>query len=497
MNIVHPFEVHPLEGEPFAMSLLEFNNEFIDLDAQRAQGDDVHAQAAAQANTLLLGLTGLNVPARKRVVIEPLRDRLRQPYVLDISRDYDSLISFTDELPVCRDLYIYRVFHSSMTLKKSIHVKVRMRTQAGQVSVRVDKTRLRSFTFFQPSQLVSPHKVPNVCVAQIGARHCVRLFFPALMDAAEGRVDLTEEQLAAVYNHGVYPSISYLAPELATNWSPSYAAAKLRARNLNGTYQIGTHPFPGDTAYRLGSTIGRSLQAAIPWADGCMWMVQIQGVKEARTHAPHDFIASHSSFSDLMDGLIQRLILQGQSWVDVGLQVSEENHVLQWRTDAHHFLVKEFGGLTQNAAARLCRLPSRSYYCDYVAGLVDLSGFRATLNPNDPSTGAAYIQAYTTDKSLIAHLEAGRHGLFMRGKDALRGDGDDRIPAYCKRMMEIYQAGVRHTTAARVEARIPAREAIDAMLDFPDELLERTVCRYSVVDWWYVQKLLEYHLKLT
>lgn len=34
MDIVHPFEVHPLEDKPVPMSLLEFNNTFIDLDSQ-------------------------------------------------------------------------------------------------------------------------------------------------------------------------------------------------------------------------------------------------------------------------------------------------------------------------------------------------------------------------------------------------------------------------------------------------------------------------------
>lgn len=321
----------------------------------------------------------------------------------------------------------------------------------------------------------------------MGARHCIRIFFPALMQGAEGRAELLEDQLAAVYDRGLYPAVCFLAPELATNWSPSYATAKLRARNINGTYQMGTHPFPGDTAYRLGSTIKRLLQAALPWADGCTWMVQIQGVKEAHTHAANDLLASFTSFQELMGGLMQEVVFQGQSWVDVGLQISQENHVVQWRTDAHHLLVREFSDLTRDSAARVCRLPSRSYCRDYAAGLVDLSGFRATLNPNDPDTGAAYIQAYTTDKSLIAHLEAGRHGLFMRGRDALHGDDDDYTPAYCKRMMEIYRAGFLHTTAARVEARIPASSADDAMLDFPQELLEATLCRYSAVDWWYVK----------
>ncbi|KAF8546580.1 hypothetical protein OG21DRAFT_1527739 [Imleria badia] len=368
-----------------------------------------------------------------------------------------------------------------MVLTKSLHVKVHMQKAPGQ-----------------PPQLVHPHKVPNVCITQIGAQRSVRLFFPVLMEATEGHVELTEDQLTAIYEQGLYPVICYLALELVTNWSPTYAAAN-------------------DTAHRLRCTIKCYLHAALSWAHECIWMVQIQGVKEAHTHAPNSIPSSRASFGVLMDGLMEELILQGHSWIDLGLQISEENHVLQWCTDAHHFLIKEFRNITFDAAACLYRLPSCLYHCDYMVGvtqvcrhviregqgmsenignqydegaeensvkdteivtigLVDLSDFWATLNPLDLDPHSAYIQAYITDKSYITHLEAGRHRLFMREKDALLGDGDDHIPAHCKRMKEIYQAGICHMAAAQVEARVSAQSAIHAMLDFPEDLLNCMLC---------------------
>ncbi|KAF8422332.1 hypothetical protein L210DRAFT_3654122 [Boletus edulis BED1] len=134
MNLVHPFERHPEEREPVASSLLGFNNMFIGLDARRGQENEHRVRAAAQVHTLVL-LTGLNVPKHRWVIVEPLRNRLHQPSQLDISRDFDSLISFTDELPVVQDLYIYRVFHQTMVLTKSLHVKVLMQTTPEQVGV--------------------------------------------------------------------------------------------------------------------------------------------------------------------------------------------------------------------------------------------------------------------------------------------------------------------------------------------------------------------------
>jgi len=130
-------EVHPGEYDSIAMSLLEFNNAFIDLDSQWAQEDAEVMQAEAQSNALKLGLMAFHRPRNSQVIIKPLHGCLRQPYKLEISRDYDSLISFMDELPVNCDIYIYCMFHFTLTLKKSLHVKVRIRTEAGQVSARV------------------------------------------------------------------------------------------------------------------------------------------------------------------------------------------------------------------------------------------------------------------------------------------------------------------------------------------------------------------------
>ena len=42
-------------------------------------------------------------------------------------------------------------------------------------------------------------------------------------------------------------------------------------------------------------------------------MVQIQGVKEAHTHVPNDDFEREYAFDNLLEGLNQELITQGQS----------------------------------------------------------------------------------------------------------------------------------------------------------------------------------------
>jgi len=66
------------------------------------------------------------------------------------------------------------------------------------------------------------------------------------MQGVKAHADLDKGHLVDIYNHGLYPAVCCLAPELATNWSPSYTTAKLHAQNFNGIYQMGMHLFPGD-----------------------------------------------------------------------------------------------------------------------------------------------------------------------------------------------------------------------------------------------------------
>ena len=152
--------------------------------------------------------------------------------------------SFTDELPVTYDVYIYCMFHSTLTLKKNLHSKVAMHTEAGWVSTRVHDTVMHWLTKCHPfvaSSVCDPHKVQNICIALIGIHQKTSTFFPSLDTRYQGmsHADLDEGYLADVNDYGLYPAICCLAPELTTNWSP-YTAVELCAQNLNGMCQMGT-----------------------------------------------------------------------------------------------------------------------------------------------------------------------------------------------------------------------------------------------------------------
>ena len=164
------------------------------------------------------------------------------------------------------------------------------------------------------------------------------------------------------------------------------------------------HLFPRDGVQWLRAMVKCRLQEAFPWANRCIWMVQIQGVKEAHTHVLNDNFVREYTFDNLLDGLNCFSLRDnlGSMWC------SKSRRTSMCCTDMHHLVVKEFCNFTQNEAVNLCRFPSWSYSCDCVAGLVELSGFQAMLDCNCQDASIACIQAYTTNKLLIAHLEASR-----------------------------------------------------------------------------------------
>ncbi|KAJ8585642.1 hypothetical protein M405DRAFT_710294, partial [Rhizopogon salebrosus TDB-379] len=244
--------------------------------------------------------------------------------------------------------------------------------------------------------------VPNICVGVVDLRTKLRLFFPALYDPDNPTVELDLEHKTAIYEDGLRPCLEVLNPDTLTNWPVNYEGALTRAQKTDGRYQYSTRPFPAVMVERLGHELRRQLAAMHPWARDMLFMVQIQGVKEANQHRPDDPDDAMESVFTLMNDLDIALLQEPHCWIDVGLEISDPGHAFQWMTDAHHILISHFTSMTPHQAAGYVNRPARSYSRDVAAGLPHLSGFRATfeLNRRDP----VYIQAYTTDKALIYQL---------------------------------------------------------------------------------------------
>ncbi|KAJ8584373.1 hypothetical protein M405DRAFT_845212 [Rhizopogon salebrosus TDB-379] len=445
-------------------SIPEFNNHIIELLEMLDSDVPLNAQEAATQyyRAINLALTGMDTATGIQYSMEPTRNAIAARTLVSIVRDYDSLISFTDWIPIISDLFIYPVTNPVDTLKAQLHLKVPMR---------INSNRLL--------QAVFPHLVPNICLGVAGIRTKLRIFFPALYDPKNTDVELTKEQKAAIYEDGLRPCLDALNPETLTNWPVNYNGALTRATKRNGQVQYSTRPFPANMVERFGYDLTRTLVEAHPWARDMLYMIQVQGVKEANQHIPDDERAASNTIRNLVSDLDARLLHERHCWIDVGLELSQKGFAYQWRTDCHSRLMNHFTSMTMAQAAQYVGGSSRHYSKDISATLMHLSGFRASfaLHNEDP----VYMQAYTTDKALIYQLDGGRHGLAISGAQALKGTP----PEFMDKIYDVYfDARDTHDCAARLELRVQAAYATTTALTIPMDVIRESLCVFERGDWW-------------
>ncbi|KAG2133223.1 uncharacterized protein EDB93DRAFT_1107682 [Suillus bovinus] len=437
-------------------SLRDFNSTYIEIIA----GPDL--PLGEYYRGCILGLTGKDILENIQYSIEATRNKFQAPREVTVVRDYDSFLSFTNWLPVKADLFLYPINNPVDTLHSSLHFKVPMSIKDGQADTPMP-----------------PHRIPNICLAAAGIRTKVRLFFPRLYDPERKDVELTFEEKKALYEKGLLPVLRNLSPDTVTNWPVNYEGAQTRARKTRGMFQYSTRPFSGSRVRRFGHDLVEEMVTAFPWAEGMLFMVQLQGVKEAHQHHPDDMDRAEDALANtLSDFYFDELMDEEHCYVDVGLELSEPGYAFQWRTDAHRELLLAFTQMTGAQTRSL--LKSRDYAVDYSSGLIQLAGCRVSIPPRN-NTDPVYFQAYTTDKALIQQKDGGRHGLVLTGKAAL----DEVTPPYLKHLFELYyDAKDVHDCAARVEVRIRARDALTHALDFPGWLMTETLCVFPRLDWW-------------
>ncbi|KAG1766314.1 hypothetical protein EDD22DRAFT_774208 [Suillus occidentalis] len=274
------------------------------------------------------------------------------------------------------------------------------------------------------------------------------------------------------------PVLQALSPDTVTNWPVNYEGAQTRARKARSLYQYGTRPFSGSRVRRLGYDLALKLGEEFEWAEGMLFMVQMQGVKEAHQHRPDDLDAADLALQNtLSDFYYEELMEEEHCYVDVGLELSEAGYAYQWRTDAHAELLSGITGIPLPRARALVK--ARESAVDYSSGLIQLSGCRVPIPAQ--TSNIVYFQAYTTDKALIQQNNGGRHSLSITGKAAL----EEAEPAYLNRLYDLYfDAKDKHDCAARVEVRIQLKDAWMEPLDFQPWLMRDSLCVFPRCDWW-------------
>jgi hypothetical protein len=214
-------------------------------------------------------------------------------------------------------------------------------------------------------------------------------------------------------------------------------------------------------------------------------MHTIRGVKHAYLHPP-TFFASADHLNRLFSDahISPQAHLEGQWWIDVGIEISsDEGHCLQWITSSHWKAVQNVLQIEERDAKRITGIGSGKCSRDLSSHLTAISGFRITPGPRAAGPfKAAYIQAYTTDKTVTYNPEGIHHAKFVPAKDAL---GPEQPSKSLDGIHTIYEAARQaNGSNARLEVRVPYVSATGILVDLDEELFRVSLCSFTRDTWW-------------
>ncbi|ETW78726.1 hypothetical protein HETIRDRAFT_324013 [Heterobasidion irregulare TC 32-1] len=321
---------------PRPLSVHAFLSEYARLWQLADNTQDAREKLSIQMKANKYMLTGIHVDENYQASIEPLRNAVTVDEQFTITRDYDSLIGFADDIPLRNgSLLVFTVLSKDLTLQENIHIHVWFLVGPAVASV----PPTASFLCMPPLPLnwrqwqsKQPHTVPNIGFAKFGEQHSICIFFPVLCDDAHTEADiyLTVEERQELYNDVVYPAARLPIPHSSADWPAGFAAETFRVTKAGGNFmqltklvgQYDIHPFVAALKARMDQKA---------WMRGARFMVQKRGTKLATYHPQHG-IAARTKLTEYLTDLDTSV---GSWWADVGLEVSYQNRAYHWQTDMH------------------------------------------------------------------------------------------------------------------------------------------------------------------
>ncbi|KAH0588293.1 hypothetical protein J132_02620 [Termitomyces sp. J132] len=410
--------------------------------------------------------------------VDPIQNIVPPQYDLSISRDYDSVLGIASDLLVEDNISVFTVPHPTYALKSGVHITYPV-------------------SFGDIERDVDLHRIPNFEWGKFGPRHHLHIFFPGLWAPqrckSRGSYETHERERAIWYNHGLRPAmIALLGENLAQDWPASYQTEEIRARRARGGYSWSTKIIPQDIVPFLADRIRMQLRSTNDlaqedkdWATNFFVLHTIRGTKGMTWHLPLHQTAEVAFRQFLHDSRLSLEVLTAGDWyVDVGVEISSnEGACLQWLTATHNVIVQQALLIDDATAARITDLGSSKYSRDYSSHLTAISGFR--IAPGVLGGGAfsaRYIQAYTTDKSIVYNNDDGHHAKFLTTREAM---ALEQPTPTISGLHTIYDRAMTFNGSnARLEVRVPFFWATRALTAFDPDILRRCLCIFTRREWW-------------
>ncbi|KAJ3565620.1 hypothetical protein NP233_g7516 [Leucocoprinus birnbaumii] len=419
-----------------------------------------------------------------QVLVDANRNQVEEDEPLAVERDIDSCLGISDHILFDCAISVWTIPPSTLALKSSIHL-----------------TREIMYHGTRHSN-VQYHHIPNFELGSMGDRRQLNVFFPKLWAPELSKRGqpwkISEEKRTFWYERAFRPAIAaLLGDHIASEWPPTFAAEKLRAakskKRAKPNEEIAsTRLIPQEAVGHLADTIRRELTYDVfiddedrEWVSDFFFIHTIRGVKDANRHRVDPQLAGMAAerFTN-MSHLVHNHHLRGEWYIDIGIEISSPlGQCLQWSTAGHCSVVEEVLHISTAHATRITTLSSSKYSRDLVSHLSGVSGFRIVPGPQAQGPfQAAYIQAYTTDKTLTSNREGQYFAKFIEGKDAL---GLKQPPTTISSLHDIYtQAQEKNSSKARLEVRVPWDCGRYVLTEFNPAIFVNALYSFTREEWW-------------
>lgn len=319
-----------------------------------------------------------------------------------------------------------------------------------------------------------------------GSRNSIHIFFPKLASKERCSPQLSSGEIRTFYERGLLPYIKAALPEAASDWPPGHRSEIVRGTGASGQCSFRTVMLPRWLLPDFGSRIRDLLGSnGVEWAGGLFFLHTIRGIKHATQHSMTQGAAAYAFEKMLSEAHIPEGAVEGGSWwIDVGLEFcSAERRCLQWLTASHRNVAKDALGIDAPNATRITTLGSTKYSRDLASHLPAVSGCR--IEPGNRAQGryeAAYLQLYTTDKSVTYEPQTRQRAKAISVRVAM---GDPM--SYIRALYEAYAEASQETHSnARIEVRVPAAFATDVLIDISHDAFRRSMLSFQTNEWWWV-----------
>jgi hypothetical protein len=303
---------------------------------------------------------------------------------------------------------------------------------------------------------------------------------------------MSGEELRTFYEKGLQQYIKEEKPEAASDWPPSYRLEIFRATTHSGHKSYRTVILPSWTMPEFGNKVREHLRSnGVDWVQGMFFIHTIRGVKHGNQHGMDQRAAEAALELMLLQNDIRPEATDtGSWWIDVGLEMisspdeEEGGRCLQWMTASHSKVVERALGIDAANATRITKLGSSKYSRDLSSHLPAVSGCR--IEPGTRAEGyfeAAYLQLYTTDKSVTYHNQ----GAHKHAKEITIGQamGKQQPAEFVIGLYDAYITASEQTASnARMEMRVPLDVGKEVFFNADPYEYKRSLLSFSKEEWW-------------